>query len=84
MLASSSAFCDLEAWTHDDATVQKVILTRVFEGLGPQSCDAVAIFVLRIFPWRGFEAAALLAQINGLDDQALASAIRERELRPAA
>jgi hypothetical protein len=60
-------FCDdLEARTHDVATVQEIILTRVFERLGPQSRDAVAILCLADIPLARAEAAALLAQTNGL------------------
>jgi hypothetical protein len=71
-------FCDeLEARTHDVATVQEIILRRVFEGLGPQSRDTVAILCLADIPLERAEAAALLAQINGLDNRAFARAIRE-------
>jgi hypothetical protein len=75
-------FCDgLEVRTHDVATVQEIILARVFEGLGPQSRDAVAILCLADIPLERAEAAALLVQTSGLDDRAFARAIRQ--LRPA-
>jgi hypothetical protein len=75
-------FCDeLEERTHDAATAQEIILARVFEGLTPQGRDAVAILCLADVPLERAEAAALLAQTNGLDDRTFARAIRE--LRPA-
>jgi hypothetical protein len=71
-------FCDdLEARTHDATTAQEIILARVFEGLAPQSRDAVAILCLADIPLERAEAAALLAQTSGLDDRAFARAIRK-------
>jgi hypothetical protein len=72
---------ELEARTHDTATVQEIILARVFEGLAPASRTAVAILSLADIPLERAEAVALLARANGFDDRAFARAIRE--LRPA-
>ncbi|MBI1209738.1 MAG: hypothetical protein GC191_20955 [Azospirillum sp.] len=71
-------FCDeLEARTHNVATVQEIILARVFEGLAPQSRDTVAILSLSDIPLERTEAAAVLAQTNGLDDRSFAQTMRQ-------
>ena len=75
-------FCDeLAARTHDVATVQEMILARVFESLAPQSRDAVAILCLADIPLKRAEAERLLERAIGLDARAVARAFRE--LRPA-
>jgi hypothetical protein len=75
-------FCDeLAARTHDVATVQEIILARVFESLAPQSRDAVAILCLADIPLERAEAERVLERAIGLDARAVARAFRE--LRPA-
>jgi hypothetical protein len=71
-------FCDeLEARTHDVSTVQEIILARVFQGLAPQSRDAVAILCLADIPLERTGAERLLELAVGLDARAFARAIRE-------
>jgi hypothetical protein len=74
-------FCDeLEDRTHDVATVQEIILARVFAGLSAQSHNAVAILSLADIPLERADVEKLLEHAISFDALAVARTIREFRL----
>ncbi len=76
-----SRFCnDLDHQTHDVVTAQEIILSKIFEALGHDVQDAVAVLSMSDVPLERGEAAALLKQSIEMDETAFSRLVRE--LRP--
>ena len=68
---------DLETKTHVVETAQELILTRVFDALPTMNRDGIGVLSLSDIPLEKTDASALLTNVLGIDEKAVATLLRQ-------